>query len=147
MRAVVRSGGRVRRVGERLKRADELDEPFVLLVMDLRNFKAVNDTYGHEVGDRALQRVAATLQENARVGDTVSRWGGDEFAVLLPGATATIGEQIAQRLRTAVGELRMGDIALGVDVGLVAYPDDSGSAEEILQTGDERMYRQKRQRA
>ena len=130
-----------------LKRSAELDEPFVLLVSDLRNFKAVNDTYGHEVGDRALQLVAATLQENARIGDTVSRWGGDEFAVLLPRTTVDIGEQVAERLRNTVGELSMGDVPLSIDIGQAAYPDDARSAEELVQIADNRMYRHKRRSA
>ena len=129
-----------------LKRSEELTEPFVLLVADLRNFKAVNDSFGHDEGDRALQLVARTLVESARIGDTVSRWGGDEFAVLLPRTDAATGEQVAERLRAAIRQLRMGDVKLGIDIGVAAYPDDATSAEQLLQLGDERMYQQKRQR-
>lgn len=132
-------------LARQLRRSEELGEPFVLLVMDLRNFKKVNDTFGHEVGDSMLQQVAATLQENARNGDTVSRWGGDEFAVLLPATTAVTGEVIADRLRKAIGGLTKGDVRLGIDIGLAAYPDDAGDDQSLLQIADARMYREKRQ--
>jgi len=75
---------------------------FSIILGDIDHFKRVNDTYGHDIGDKALQWFASTLQSNLRVQDVVARWGGEEFLILLPDTNLDVAEQIAERLREIV---------------------------------------------
>lgn len=123
-----------------LKRAERDGRPFALIALDLRNFKLVNDTHGHKAGDEALTEVAGIMLDNAREGDTVSRWGGDEFSVLLPGAGNDVAGEVANRIRAAVAAVAFRGIGLDVHVGVACYPEDARSAVELLQIADQRMY-------
>lgn len=76
--------------------------PTSLLILDVDRFKSVNDTYGHEAGDTVLRDIAAIIRENTREGDTAARIGGEEYALLLPGASARQAEDVACRIRAAV---------------------------------------------
>lgn len=130
-------------LASQLRIAEQHNEPFVLLALDLTRFKDINDRYGHDAGDQALMTVARALAANARSGDTIARWGGDEFSVLLPATNRETGEQIAKRLRTAIAGLGAGEVRLGVDIGLAAWPEDGDSATRLLQVADDRMYAEK----
>lgn len=127
-------------LASQLRHAEQHNEPFVLLTLDLTRFKDINDRYGHDAGDQALVTVARTLQANARAGDTIARWGGDEFSVLLPATNRETGELIASRLRSAIAGLGAGEVRLGADIGLAVWPDDADSATRLLQIADDRMY-------
>lgn len=121
------------------------DGGFALLSLDLTGFKQVNDLYGHESGDEALIDVAAALSSAARSGDTVVRWGGDEFIVILPGADRSTGEHVARRLREAVSGIRAGEVRLGISIGVAVFPDDAEDASRLLQLADARMYMEKQE--
>lgn len=126
-----------------LRRAEQNGRPFALIILDLRNFKLVNDTYGHKAGDEALCQIADIMLANAREADTVSRWGGDEFSVLLPGAGNEVAEQIAARIRTAISGFTFRAIELDVHLGIARYPEDASNGPELLQIADSRMYASK----
>lgn len=97
---------------------DGLEMPLIGVVMiDLDGFKAVNDTHGHDTGDRLLQLVAAALTDCTRPGDLVTRWGGDEFLVLCPGAEGAELEQLASRMVAAVAGATIGDVGVGASAG------------------------------
>ena len=121
-----------------------------ILFLDLDGFKNVNDSLGHEVGDRLLQEVATRLATCVRASDTACRWGGDEFAVLLPDldcradAIAAAGH-IRKRLEKPylVGRTRM---EITTSVGLAVYPLDAESYEDLLRLSDRAMYRDKQRR-
>lgn len=126
-----------------LRLAEQEARQFALCVLDLKNFKLVNDTYGHAAGDEVLGMIAGIMRSNARETDTVSRWGGDEFSVLLPGAGNDLAVQVASRIRDAVAGLNFRSIELDVHVGIACYPEDATSASELLQIADARMYASK----
>jgi diguanylate cyclase (GGDEF)-like protein len=116
-----------------------------LLFIDLDGFKAVNDTHGHLFGSRALVEAAAVIRSSARETDVVARFGGDEFALILPdtggeGAFA-VGERIRDRIAAHIflSEDRL-DIHLTASVGVATLPDVAASAEELMQAADKAMY-------
>lgn len=127
------------------KRASRSGRPLSLLFIDLDGFKAVNDTYGHLFGSRALVEAAAVIRQSARETDVVSRFGGDEFALVLPdtggeGAFA-VGERIRERI--AAHEFLAADglnIHLTGSVGVATLPDVAASSEELVQAADKAMY-------
>ena len=130
------------------KRASRSGRPLSLLFIDLDGFKAVNDTHGHLFGSRALVEAAAVIRSSARETDVVARFGGDEFALILPdtggeGAFA-VGERIRDRIAAHVflSEDRL-DIHLTASVGVATLPDVAASADELMQAADKAMYQVK----
>jgi diguanylate cyclase (GGDEF)-like protein len=130
------------------KRASRSGRPLSLLFIDLDGFKGVNDTHGHLFGSRALVEAAAVIRQSARETDVVSRFGGDEFALVLPdtggeGAFA-VGERIRERIAAHKFLAADGlDIHLTGSVGVATLPDVAASAEELVQAADKAMYQVK----
>ncbi len=122
-----------------------------LLMVDVDNFKAVNDTYGHSVGDEVLIAVADRLQGNLRNFDTVARWGGEEFVVVMPEAEERVALAVAERLRRKIGEKPIkvqhdvGELTVTVSVGVALASDDLGTPDDLLRAADAAMYEAKRQ--
>lgn len=118
----------------------------ILLMIDLDQFKLVNDTYGHAAGDALLQAVAAVLKADVRETDTVARLGGDEFAVLMPDLDATDGkvraDRLADRLNRHMVDYLGTAIQLQASVGMFAY-DGTAPASRVLAEADRNMYREK----
>ncbi|MCC6311911.1 MAG: GGDEF domain-containing protein [Trueperaceae bacterium] len=123
--------------------------PMALLYFDLNGFKAVNDTYGHEVGDQVLSIIGQRLTTKVRPDEMVARLGGDEFAVLLAGGDLSAVDRVTGRLIEVVEEpihLEPGTVRLSASVGAALYPDDAESFEALVSRADARMYEQKRKR-
>jgi len=118
------------------------------LVIDLDNFKKVNDTHGHLNGDIVLKAVADVLQSEIRTGDKVGRFGGEEFVVLLPGATPPVVYAVAQRLRAGVERLTINldasAVGVTVSIGGAVYPVNGGNVTEVMQYADMNLYQAKR---
>ena len=134
-----------------LARAERLKAEVSLLVMDLDNFKDINDTFGHHVGDRALREVAGVLRAAIRPYDICVRYAGDEFIVVLSGCGAEEAERKRLELQRAVDNLefeaRPGKmLPLAISVGASIFPHDGDSYETLLATADSRMYRDKSRR-
>jgi diguanylate cyclase (GGDEF)-like protein len=130
------------------KRASRSGRPLSLLFIDLDGFKAINDTHGHLFGSRALVEAAAVIRSSARETDVVSRFGGDEFALVLPdtggeGAFA-VGERIREKIAAHMFLAGDGlDIHLTVSFGVATLPDVAASSEELVQAADKAMYQVK----
>ena len=134
-----------------LARAERLKAEVALLVMDLDNFKEINDSHGHHVGDRALREVATVLRSGIRPYDICVRYAGDEFIVVLSGCGADEAERKRVELQRTVDEVlfeaRPGRrLPLAISVGAAIYPQDGDSYESLLATADSRMYRDKQRR-
>ena len=134
-----------------LARAERLKSEVSLLVMDLDNFKSINDSHGHHVGDRALCEVARVLRTAIRPYDICVRYAGDEFIVVLSGCGGEEAERKRLELQRAVDalqfEARPGKmLQLAISVGASVFPHDGDSYEALLATADGRMYRDKSRR-
>jgi diguanylate cyclase (GGDEF)-like protein len=120
---------------------------YALLLVDMDRLKDINDSFGHEAGNSAIMLVAQCLQRSIRGTDTAARFGGDEFTVLLPGASPEIAEAVVKRVRHNVYkttlDLRSRMIRCSVSIGVVSYPKDGRDTRELLSMADRRMYRDK----
>lgn len=130
---------RHQRTGERL----------VLLLLDLDDFKKVNDRHGHPTGDAVLKSVVARLLDSVREMDTVARYGGEEFAVILPQTDAANGQRVAERLRTAVAAAPVaagiaGALPMTVSIGLAVFPDDAAAKGLLVEAADKALYAAKK---
>jgi diguanylate cyclase (GGDEF)-like protein len=119
---------------------------FALILVDLDDFKSVNDQFGHLAGDQVLRDVAAVLVDSIRPGDTIARHGGDEFSVIAPEVGAGEAGTLALRLEQAVPRVIAGDTKLSASSGCAIYPDDGGTVDELIAAADEALKREKRAR-
>ena len=126
-----------------IKRYGRTGRPFAILLLDLDGLKKINDTYGHIVGSRALCRLGEVLRAHCRGVDTPARYGGDEFAVVLPETTAKGAEHIAARIRERVAKGEEAP-AISVSVGIAVFPEDGETIETLLSRADHSLYDMKR---
>lgn len=121
---------------------------FSVLLIDLDNFREVNNRFGHLAGDEVLRQIAAAIREAVRESDIPSRYAGDEFVIVLPGAMRDEASRVAARVKTAVEsrDFLLPDgsaIRVGVSVGVATYPDDGLTESELIDAADRAMYRAK----
>jgi len=129
--------------------AREDGTPLAFLLLDIDDFKQINDSYGHQEGDQVLQRIADSGKAVLRRGDLFGRIGGEEFAAVFPGCNAQVAEQIAERLQREIQRLSFshGEQVYGVTVsqGLTGLTDEDESLDSLFARADAAMYQAKRQ--
>lgn len=127
----------------RVASAQREHEPFSVVMFDIDRFKAVNDTYGHALGDAVLQRVVALATERLRAADSLARWGGEEFLIVLPKTGLDGAVQVGEAIREAIAEaLFPHGQALAISAGVAELADDE-DLDALLQRVDDRLYRAK----
>ena len=148
------TGARTRRLFEedlltQLGRCQRYGELAALLVIDLDDFKQINDRYGHQAGDDTLRAVASTIKGRLRSSDLIARLGGDEFAVLLPHLGRAQAEGVVEALRTAIEQITISSAhghAVGSSIGLAFIDERSADIDVVLAEADRAMYAAKRPR-
>ena len=125
------------------KRAERYKRPFAVVMIDVDNFKTVNDSYGHLVGDNVLKNLAALLSQTLRETDIIGRWGGDEFLVILPETGQEEAQIVLEKLYNSIvhaPSLSAFEIELTFSFGTAVYPDDADNPEDLVSVADKRMY-------
>ncbi|GAA3229692.1 GGDEF domain-containing protein [Actinocorallia longicatena] len=144
---LLNAGAWQREADTELSRAQRSHEPLAVLLVDIDHFKRVNDTYGHLIGDQVLISVSSTLVHQLRDYDVIGRFGGEEFAVLLPGADTVEACRVAERLRARVRRLAVpaeeSTVSVTISVGVALFRTHGQDLIELLASADLALYRAK----
>jgi diguanylate cyclase (GGDEF)-like protein len=131
------------RLEHEVRRADRSHHSFSLLLLDLDGLKRINDLHGHLAGNRALQRLAAVVNEHCRSTDLAVRYGGDEFAIVMIDSDKGMAEQGARRIENGL-RTDQGKPAISVSIGIGIYPEDGRTAPSLIEAADQQLYKYKR---
>lgn len=134
------------RMEEELSRARRKHQPVSVIMIDLDHFKRINDTFGHRVGDEILRALAALLKINTRRMDVAARYGGDEFAMILPETDSEQARFLCQRLLREVGQLQFEEVPeVSVSIGSATYPEHGETISRLIENADQALYHAKAQ--
>jgi diguanylate cyclase (GGDEF)-like protein len=127
------------------------NESLAEVSMDIDDFKAINDQYGHAIGDRVLASVAGVIRKELRQMDMLTRYAGDEFVAIMPMASSHMAASVGERIRNAVEEQKFSvkngiDVRLGISVGVACFPDQGDTTEELLTEAARKMQNDKHSR-
>jgi len=132
-----------------IARVHRVSQPVGIMIMDIDNFKLINDTYGHRAGDLILQALGELLKNNIRLEDIACRYGGEEFVVVMPGASLQTANERAEIIRSRFEVLRVAyeswNIHATVSLGVAAYPLHGSNSEEVLIRADRALFRAKQE--
>ena len=134
----------MQRLKEESLRAERNKRAFTVIMADVDNFKAFNDTFGHPAGDEVLKRVAEILRDSTRTIDCVARYGGEEFSVILPETEGAGALEVAERMRTRVEAEPFERRAITLSIGIAEFPHDADKAEAVIAVADAALYAAKR---
>jgi len=138
-----------KRLEAETNRALRAEHLLALLMLDVDRFKLINDRFGHRVGDQVLKAVASAVKQAVRLYDVPTRYGGDEFAIILPEADTDVATRVARRVLEKAetvalpGELRDAGIPLSLSIGIATFPRPAGDANALVEAADSAMYRAK----
>ena len=129
-----------------IENAKRYKEPLSVLMIDIDDFKHINDTYGHLVGDNVLRELAHVIRKNLRKGDLAGRYGGEEFTVVLPRTDLKTAKIIAERIRRSIEDYLFPDsIHITVSIGVSQLQMESETSESLLKRADDALYTAKRE--
>ncbi len=137
------------RIEAELNRALRAEHLVSLLMIDVDQFKTINDRFGHRAGDAVLKAVAIGIKQAVRVYDVPTRYGGDEFAVILPEADSEVASRVARRVlektaaQTLPGDLVSAGLSIGLSIGVATFPRPSGDLPALIESADAAMYKAK----
>lgn len=143
---VYNHGYALRKLAEQAEISDLTNTPLSLIMLDIDFFKQYNDTYGHLVGDRILRALCTTIKHHIKQSDAVGRWGGEEFIILLPGATGEQAMQVAERIGQTMAALRVEDREQRtfpvptVSQGIAVFPMEANEIYRLIDLADRRLY-------
>jgi diguanylate cyclase (GGDEF)-like protein len=130
---------------EEIHRAERYKKVISVIMVDLDRFKNINDTYGHDAGDRALESISNFLKKNIRDVDAIARYGGEEFVMLVPDADKEAAFGLAERLREELAGIKVGNMPpITVSLGIATFPTDGTEVEDLIRKADAAMYEAKR---
>jgi diguanylate cyclase (GGDEF)-like protein len=133
-----------RQLDREVTRSLRLGHPFCMLMLDIDNFKRLNDTYGHNVGDEAIRRIGKVLREGTRGIDLAARIGGEEFAIVLVETELTRGMEVAERLRVAISSMAIPNAGqITASFGVAECPSCAQTSMDILKAADDLLYQAK----
>ncbi len=139
------------RIDQAMRQARQVGKPVSLIMLDIDLFKGYNDTYGHLAGDNVLRAVVRAITQNIKMSDSVGRWGGEEFGVLLPGATGEVALRVAARIRATLAAIQMPEqrgLRLPLPTasqGIASYPAGATTTPELVDRADAALYQAKEQ--
>lgn len=110
-----------------------------VFIIDINDFKKINDTYGHKAGDQVLMHISNVLAQNTRKTDFIARWGGDEFLILAPDIGDNGDQIVLERIEAKLQDLPE-HWNVGISVGVAIFPDEAASLDELIQVADQKMY-------
>ena len=126
---------------EEIHRAERYNKRLSVIMADLDRFKKINDTYGHDAGDRALKTISTFFQKNIRDVDAIARYGGEEFVMLIPDADKEAAFCLAERLREELVKVELEDLpTITISLGIATYPSDGTDIEDLIKKADAAMY-------
>lgn len=126
-----------------IERGKRYAEAVALLMLDLDDFKQVNDEFGHQKGDQVLVKLADVIRTTIRAMDIAGRYGGEEFAVILPETDAAAAAESAERLRRAVESAYRQEVQVTASIGVACYPTDGDDVDALVQSADDALYQAK----
>ncbi len=134
-------------MGREIMRAERENEQLSFIISDIDHFKMINDTYGHQVGDKFLVEVASLIKNNTRGSDIACRYGGEEFLLVLPDAAMASAAKCAEEIRKKCAKIIVyhegKELKLTASFGVATYPEHGKKAEEIILKADKAMYKSK----
>ncbi len=130
-------------LGEEIKKSSLMKSCFTLLMIDIDNFKAFNDTYGHQAGDSIIREISKIFRDVSRKIDVVARYGGEEFGIILPITKKEEAFILAERIRKAV-ETSPGLKNITISIGVASFPEDGEKKEDLITNADRALYEAKR---